>query len=47
MIKSNGDIDTITSARSLASNYKNTVLNATVYAVLNSDGEATTLYVQK
>ena len=47
VIKANGDIDTITSARSLASNYKHTVLKATVYAVLNSDGEATTLYVQK
>ena len=47
VIKHNGDVDTITSARSLASSYKNTVLNATVYAVLNSDGEATTLYVQK
>ena len=47
VIKSNGDIDTITSARSLASSYKNTALTATVYAVLNADGEATTLYVQK
>ena len=46
VIKANGDIDTITSARSLASSYKNTVLNADIYAVLNSDNEATTLYVQ-
>ena len=47
VIKANGDIDTITSARSLASSYKTTALSATVYAVLNADGEATTLYVQK
>lgn len=47
IIKADGSIDSTTSARSLSSTYKNTVLNATITAVLNSDGEATTLYVQK
>ena len=47
IIKANGDIDTTTSARSLSSTYKTTALTATVTAVLNADGEATTLYIQK
>ena len=47
IIKADGSIDTTTSARSLSSTYKTTALTATVTAVLNADGEATTLYVQK